>query len=1058
MKPNVIACRHGRDATAALAGVIVDVKADDPFAKVTVLVPSNLAGLSARRLLGSGDLGGTGIANVDFVTPFRLAELLAPVRTPGRNPLTNPILAAAVRRVLAENPGRFAPVARHEATEAALVSLYEELSHTLRDTRDALAAASDHGASLIEMYASIVEALRAHEGEDDLLLMAASDAEHRADLDAVVGTLVWWLPDVVSPAVLALVRTLTDRLESHVVVGITGVDEADRLVVEVVERIGSAVPSLAADVELADRIISVSDADEEVRAVVREVLALLAEGVPLHRIGVFHPRPDPYGRTLVEQLAGSGIAHSGPSRRRLADLMAGRTLLTALDLAHHDYSRVGVMTLAATGPVRDAEGVVPQGRWERISRQAGVVGGLADWAAKLSVRVDLLEQQIVEHDRGDDAWAARRHDEIASTRRLGAFVEMVAGRVEAITLAPSWADKAAASAKLVVDLLGPENRRLHWPDEERDAAQRVDAALARLAVLDRIEPNPTDESFRRAVVAELDTPMGRVGRFGHGLVYGPLTSAIGQDLEAVFVLGMAEGTCPAPRAEDPLLNDGLRSCAVADELLTRTGALALQHRAFLAALAAAPPGTPTAPRRFLTFARGDLRSNRDRIPSRWLLPTASAMARGRVSTARFSSLDVAGVEVIASYAAGLLNDRPFTDAAEHETASMHRFVRAGGDPATHPAADGAVARGLDAAASRDAPRFTEWDGDLAGADLELPGQSRPASATRLQTWAACPFKYFLNQVLGLRDRDDPDEIVEIDARHRGSLMHEILEQFVRWAIDDRPDGPPVPAEAWNDDDRAQMATFAHEVMSSYETLGVTGRPLTWRLEQERIERELEAWMVADGAERAARGTVPVEVEMPFGFDDRPPLELTTAAGRVLRFHGYIDRVDRTSTGDLVVYDYKSSKSGTYRDLADDPVDAGATLQLGLYAEAAKAQHAPDAAVDARYWLMTTRGGNEKPGYPWTDDRRARFLDVAEAIVDGIEAGAFPANPGEYDAYWGSNENCGWCDFDSVCPKDRADHQAATFKDPRAAEVLLRLRPPTAAEPDPDAPALPGDPS
>ncbi len=1042
MNPRVTACRHGRPATEALARVIGEAKDDDPFAKVTVLVPSNLAGLSARRLLGSGEFGGPGIVNVDFVTPFRLAELLAPVRTPGRNPLTNPVLAAAVRRVLAEAPGRFAPVARHEATEAALVSLYEELSHTLRETCDAIRGASVHGASLIEVYQRIAEALDAHEGEDELLLMAASDAEHRADLSTVVGTLVWWLPDAVSPAVLALVRILADRLECQVVVGLTGVGEADRLVVDIVERLGLDVPTLDADVELADRIISVSDADEEVRSVVREVVALVADGVPLHRIGVFHPRPDPYGRTLVEHLAAAGLAHSGPSRRRLADLMAGRTLLTALALEHHDFSRVAVMTLAATGPVRDAEGVVPQGRWERISRQAGVVSGVPDWSAKLDAHVAHLEQKIADHDRGDDAWIGRRHDEIATTRRLGAFVDMVAAGVEAIRLAPSWADKATAAANLIVDLLGPDHRRLAWPDEERDAAQRVDAALARLAVLDSVEPNPTDDSFRRAVVAELDTSVGRVGRFGRGLVYGPLTSAVGQDLDAVFVLGMAEGTCPAPRAEDPLLNDGLRSCAVADELLTRTSGLALQHRAFLAALAAAPQGTPTTPRRFLTFPRGDLRSNRDRIPSRWLLPTASAMAGTRVSTARFGSLDVTGIDVIASYAAGLLSDRPFADAAEHETASMHRFVRAGGDPVTHPAADGAVARGLDAAASRDAPRFTEWDGDLAGADLELPGQSRPASATRLQTWAACPFKYFLNQVLGLSDRDDPDEIVEIDARHRGSLMHEILEKFVRWAIDERPGGPPAPEERWNDDDRARMVAFAREVMAGYETLGVTGRPLTWRLEQERIERELEAWMVADDAERAARGTVPIEVEMPFGFADRPPLELTTAAGRVLRFHGYIDRVDRTSTGDLVVYDYKSSKPSAYKGLDDDPVEGGATLQLGLYAEAAKARHAPDAAVDARYWLMTTRGGNAKPGYPWTEDRRARFLDVAEAIVDGIEAGAFPANPGDYDAYFGSNKNCRWCDFDSVCPKDRADHQAATSQDPRAAEALLRLQPPT----------------
>ena len=65
---------YGREATAALAGAVDSAQRGSPLAPVTVVVPSNFAGLTARRLLGSGRFGLAGLANVSFVTPLRLAD------------------------------------------------------------------------------------------------------------------------------------------------------------------------------------------------------------------------------------------------------------------------------------------------------------------------------------------------------------------------------------------------------------------------------------------------------------------------------------------------------------------------------------------------------------------------------------------------------------------------------------------------------------------------------------------------------------------------------------------------------------------------------------------------------------------------------------------------------------------------------------------------------------------------------------------------------------------------------------------------------------------------
>ena len=101
---------YGRPATEALARRIVEAKAGGhPLDPVTVVVPSNTAGLSARRLLATGDpvggLAAVNLANVSFVTPFRLAELFGAAAMGDRKPLTNPVLAAAVRSVLSTAPG-----------------------------------------------------------------------------------------------------------------------------------------------------------------------------------------------------------------------------------------------------------------------------------------------------------------------------------------------------------------------------------------------------------------------------------------------------------------------------------------------------------------------------------------------------------------------------------------------------------------------------------------------------------------------------------------------------------------------------------------------------------------------------------------------------------------------------------------------------------------------------------------------------------------------------------------------------------------------------------------
>jgi CRISPR/Cas system-associated exonuclease Cas4 (RecB family) len=194
--------------------------------------------------------------------------------------------------------------------------------------------------------------------------------------------------------------------------------------------------------------------------------------------------------------------------------------------------------------------------------------------------------------------------------------------------------------------------------------------------------------------------------------------------------------------------------------------------------------------------------------------------------------------------------------------------------------------------------------------------------------------------------------------------------------------------------------------------------------------------------------------MPFGMDGAAPLVVQLPSGRELRFRGKVDRVD-AGAGHHVVLDYKTGKGLKYKKLEGegDAVLAGTALQLGLYAEAVRARLG-GGDVEAYYWLATSDGDFARRGYPWTGERRERFLQVLETIVDGVEAGTFPGVPGQYDSFVRSHDNCSRCAFDDLCPRDRDDHAEAKVAAPELA-VLAHLLPPEPPDPDPGATAAPG---
>ncbi len=1010
---------HGPPATAALADLLGTLKSGDPLRPVTVAVPHPWAGLSLRRSLAARP---GGVVNVQFLVLARVAELIgAPsLAAAGRRPRTPTVTRAAVRAVLRHQPGEaLAPVADHPATEAAVVRLVDELSSVGAPGRARLAARGGRAADLAALVDRVIAAAPRRYDRHDLVRAAAAAVRAGGSSIDEVGHLVVHLPAGLTPAELDLVAALAERGAVHVLLGATGDDRADaptrRLQGRLTALLGEAAVLDPVDAPVAQRIVTTTDPDDEVRAALRTAIEAWEAGTPLDRIAMVHSSPDPYARLVTEQAQAAAIPIAGPATSTLAASVAGRTLLGALALPDSALARDAVCDWMASAPLRQADGRrVPTARWDELTRQAGLVAGDIDaWNHHLDALLERMSERAARLARPDDEPDERLERDRRQVEALRTFVTWLDAQLTALSRLGSWSAMAAWASTFLRDVLGSDSQRSEWPDDQFAASDAVTDALERLGALDEVESAPTAATFRRALAAELDTSHGHVGSVGRGILFLPLQHAVGLDLDLVIVLGMAEGTLPGRTRDDALLPDADRDL-VGDGLARRSDAVVDQHHQLLAAMAAAP-------HRVLMSPRGDLRQSRARVPSRWLLDSVSALAGRTITTRDFDDADLPGVQRIASFAAGVTDSPHHVSVDERDLAALHRWVAGGRRADDHPLVVGraGLAAGLEVLDARRHQGFNRFTGAVRGVELPTFRSGDALSPTALERWATCPRRYFFAQVLRVRARETPEFVDRISAASKGTLVHEVLDRFYTEVIA-RPDTKPSD-EPWSDADRGRVREIFEAVSREFEDEGLVGRRVLWALDREDIAQDLMRFLDADDAYRRAEGAVPVATELAFGPDAPTGATLDLPGGRHVSFKGFADRVDRRADGSLVVLDYKTGRLyPEVRQIADDPTFvAGTKLQLPVYALAAATAHGtPDTPVRAAYWHISSREAFAQAGYQASPDRQAQFVEVLTHIADGIEGGIFPAYPGDPDTWRGGFSNCGYCDFDSVCGRNR----------------------------------------
>ncbi|MCG8466650.1 MAG: PD-(D/E)XK nuclease family protein [Gemmatimonadetes bacterium] len=805
--------------------------------------------------------------------------------------------------------------------------------------------------------------------------------------------------------------------------------------------------------------------------IARRLTELAADGAPFDRCAVLLRQPEDYRPHLEEALGRAGIPTYFARGVRRPD-PSGRAFLALLRCRAEDYSAVRFAEYLSIGEVPDAtdrgeppvaaapedrwvpsepEDVIERveastaaeqldlldladsapdppvpgrtlrvpRRWERLLVEASVVGSLDRWERRLGGLHEALEldRAGLAAEDPDDPRIGRVDRDLADLGHLRRYALPLLADLGALPLEADWSEW--------LDRLGALASR---------ALRRADgvlATLSSLAPLGPVGPIDLDEALRALAprLMEVATPPDGP-RYGRVFV-GPIEAARGLAFDTVFIPGLAERVFPGKIAEDSILLDAARE-VLAAELALNADRVAAERLALRIAVGAARE------RVVLSYPRIEADKARPRVPSFYALEAARA-AEGRLPG--FEELakraeDVSDARI--GWPAPRQAERAI-DEAEYDLAVLDdlglrgdRAVRAAGH-LLH--ANPHLARALRFRAYRwEVSGWTWADGliDLTdGATDALAEQSpdaRSFSATALQHFAACPYRFYLQALQRLQPREAPVGIEALDPLQRGSLVHETqFRLFTRLSADEGPESTLPVRPSTLERAHSALDDVLDQVAAEFEDRLVPAIDRVWEDEIEAIRADLREWLSRESSIETP--FTPWRFELSFGLPRSASRDPSSTPEPVdldlgLRLRGAIDLIERTPDGVLRVTDHKTGKHRARRGAI---IQGGELLQPVLYGIAAQKLFPEDRVESGRLYYCTTAGGYRAHEVPIDDVTVQAARTLGEVVRAAFEAGSFPALP--------RPDACRWCDYRPVCGPDE---ERRTRRKPEPAE-LDRLR-------------------
>ena len=582
----------------------------------------------------------------------------------------------------------------------------------------------------------------------------------------------------------------------------------------------------------------------------------------------------------------------------------------------------------------------------------------------------------------------------------------------------------------------------------------MEKALSSLEKLDGLGEAAALEPFLMAaetLLAASSRSEGSLEQTGVHLL--SLTAARHTRFRVVFLPGLAERSFPQAGQQDPILLDEERYALSANgfSLPLKSARPQEEQFLFLLALEAARE------RLILTVPRATAASGAERIASCFLLaaleclegrPVSGSDLDGSGSTGLSSELPPPArapelaplAQVTYIRRSGLLSqtERTALDRREFDLGRIKTLLESERPETSrypeHLSPD--FARALAAEQTQwGTELLTAYDGLLStpehrAALARLFPEDRVYSATALERYASCPYRFFLQDVLRLQELDDPASADFIPARDKGVLMHDILKDFygrLKTAGELPLSAANFPAY------RVLLANVCQEYFQRAEDDGLTGLAATWELDRQSILSDLERHLRAEIEDGG--GWIPEAFERSFGRPGGdPPVDVPIGGDGRIRLNGQIDRIDRDATGKAVrIIDYKSGKR---KNKLKVDLHGGQALQLPVYLLAAAHLYPGiDLRQSSAQYCHITRAGDwsrcEFQGASLLNGQRD-LQEIFATILNGCRNGIFPRCPE------GNANACVYCAFRRVGDPRRDILWQRKRSDPRL-EAFLQMR-------------------
>ena len=289
------------------------------------------------------------------------------------------------------------------------------------------------------------------------------------------------------------------------------------------------------------------------------------------------------------------------------------------------------------------------------------------------------------------------------------------------------------------------------------------------------------------------------------------------------------------------------------------------------------------------------------------------------------------------------------------------------------------------------------------------------SASSLNAFGQCPWRYFAKYVLGLEPLAVPQRMLQPTSR--GQFVHNVLFTTLKRLFDATGE-PVLPSDI---DDDKMIETLQGAVSELSEPLEAAAPyPALWRIQRDQMHAQMRSYLLS------LKNAIPLgrcgHFELAFGLQGAPgePVDemsspdavvVKTGAGDI-RLRGKIDRVDRIDENTLMVVDYKTGALPSASDIAD-----GRNLQLPLYSAAAAEILQGESSGGAFHRIGSGRSKKTLDFSNDTSDRSIAKLggydEVNKAAMQSVADFVTAMSEGAFDLL--PTHNCpSYCPFRQIC--------------------------------------------